>query len=451
MIEFKCGETSHPLQLASERVLAVIRPLTGEPAGTPDELVESALDCCAAALSQFRPGEKVVIVTSDVTRPTGSEIYLPLLVARLNAAGIRDRDIEIVIALGIHRKQTQAEHRRIVGELYGRIRVTDHDCDDPGALVYLGETARGIPVEVNRSVAEAQRLILTGAVTFHYFAGFGGGRKSLLPGVSSRRSCMASHFALLNLGERSGKHPKAVTGNLEGNPVHEAMLEACALRPPDFILNTVLTPGKRILAAFAGDWREAHLAGCLFYSDAFCYPIQEKADLVVVSCGGFPKDINLIQAHKSMEYASRALKPGGVMLLLAECRDGYGNATFFDWFRYPTCGDLESALRKRYEINGQTAWSVKEKAERFRIVLVSQLSAEEVSAMGMIPAQTLQHALDLALPMLAERFTAYLIPEGGTVLPVLEPGRGSLSREVAEQEVAGRERLRASLKGMAGH
>jgi nickel-dependent lactate racemase len=372
MIDLKCGEKSFPLELPPERVLAVIRPRTGEPAGIPAELVASALDGCTAALSQFRPGESVVIVTSDVTRPTGSEIYLPLVVARLNAAGI-----------------------------------------------YLGETARGIPVEVNRSVAEADRLILTGAVTFHYFAGFGGGRKSLLPGVSSRRSCMASHFALLNIGEGSGKNPRAVTGNLEGNPVHEAMLEACAMRPPDFILNTVLTPDKRILAAFAGDWREAHLDGCRFYARTFSYPIRERADLVVVSCGGFPKDINLIQAHKSMEYASRALKPGGVMLLLAECRDGFGNATFFDWFRYPSCGELESALRVRYEINGQTAWSVKEKAERFRIVLVSRLAPAEVSGMGMIPAQTLRHALDQALPLLPEGFTAYVIPEGGTVLPVL--------------------------------
>lgn len=420
MVDFHCGEHSYPLQIAPERVLSVLRPRTGAPGATPAELIERALDHCADALSRFQPGEQVVIVTSDVTRPTGSDVYLPLLVSRLNAAGIRDRDIEIVIALGIHRKQTEAEHRKILGELYGRIKVTDHDCDDPGALVYLGDTARGIPVELNRRVAEAKRLILTGAVTFHYFAGFGGGRKSILPGVSSRKSCMASHFALLNEGEGSGRHPKAGTGNLEGNPVHEAMLEACAMRPPDFILNTVLTADKRILAAFAGDWRSAHLEGCRFLADAFSYPISRQADLVVVSCGGFPKDINLIQAHKSMEYASRALKHGGVMILLAECRDGYGNATFFNWFRYPGCGELESALRKRYEINGQTAWSVKEKAERFRIVLVSQLAPEEVATMGMIPAQTLQQALDLALPMLPADFSAYLIPEGGNVLPVLE-------------------------------
>ncbi len=406
--------------MAPERVLAVLRPDTGEPAGTAEELIERALDGCQEALARFRPGEQVVIVTSDVTRPTGSDLYLPLIVARLNAAGIKDRDIEIVIALGIHRKQTEAEHKRIVGELYGRIKVSDHDCDDPGALVYLGDTSRGVPVEVNRRVAEAKRLILTGAVTFHYFAGFGGGRKSILPGVSSRRSCLASHFALLKPGEATGRDPRAVTGNLEGNPVHEAMLEACALRPPDFILNTALTPDKRILAVFAGDWRAAHAEACRFYAAAFSRPIAEQGDLVVVSCGGFPKDINLIQAHKSMEYASRALKPGGVMILLAECRDGYGHPTFFNWFSYPDCGELESALRKRYEINGQTAWSLKEKAERFRIVLVSRLPAEEVRTMGMIPADSLPQALELALPMLPEDFRAYLVPEGGNVLPLLQ-------------------------------
>jgi len=422
MIDLKCGDKAYSLLLPPERILSVIRARHADPAGTPTELVERALDSCSGVIAQFRHGERVVIVTSDVTRPTGSEIYLPLLVSRLNAAGIPDRDIEIVIALGIHRKQTDHEHQRILGELYGRIKVVDHECDNPGGLVYLGDTENGVPVEVNRRVAEADRLILTGAVTFHYFAGFGGGRKSILPGVASRKSCIASHFAVLQSGEGSGRHACAVTGNLQGNPVHEAMLEACGMCPPDFILNTVLTPDKHILAVFAGDWHSAHAEGCRYYRTAFSYNICEPADLVVVSCGGFPKDINLIQAHKSMEYASRALKPGGVMILLAECRDGYGNATFFNWFKYPTCPELESALRKHYEINGQTAWSLKEKAERYRVVLVSHLPTEEVRTMGMMPAATLEEALTIALPMLPEDFGTYVIPEGGNVLPVVVKG-----------------------------
>ena len=146
----------------------------------------------------IQPGEKIAIVTSDMTRYSGSEIYLPILVDELNAIGIPDADIEIIIALGIHRKQTSEEHRKIVGSLYGRIAVYDHECDDPAELVALGVTDSGIPVQINRRVVAADRVIVTGTIGFHYFAGFGGGRKGLVPGVASRETCMASHFAVFN-------------------------------------------------------------------------------------------------------------------------------------------------------------------------------------------------------------------------------------------------------------
>ena len=324
-----------------------------------------------------------------------------------------------MVALGIHRKQTEHEHAKIAGPLCGRIRITDHDCDDPGKLVFIGRTTNGVGVEINRTVAEADRVILTGTIGFHYFAGFGGGRKSILPGVAGRPSCMASHFAVLNPGEGTGRNPRATTGVLEGNPVHQAMDEACAMVEPACILNTVLAPDKRIIAAFAGHWREAHAEGCRFYAERFAYPIRERADLVVVSCGGFPKDINVIQSHKSMEYGSQALKEGGVMVLLAQCRDGYGNATFFDWFRFTDLGRFEAHLRTHYEINGQTAYSLLHKAQRFRIILVSDLPPEEVRTMGMTPAKSLDEALARATELLPPDYTAYVIPEGGTVLPVM--------------------------------
>ncbi|KAF0219811.1 MAG: hypothetical protein FD174_1824 [Geobacteraceae bacterium] len=417
-VKLNYGDTSFSLELPPERLLAVVRAAAPPSQQKPDELIADALDGCEPILRTFNPGEKVVIVTSDITRYTGSEIYLPLLVERLNGAGIRDEDIEIVIALGIHRRQTEHEHKKIVGSLWGRIKVVDHDCDDPGKLVYLGKTGNGIEVEINRRVAEAARVILTGTIGYHYFAGFGGGRKSILPGVASRKSCMASHFAVLNPAPGAGKNPLAATGVLAGNPVHQAMEEACALVAPSFILNTVLSPDKRIIAAFAGGWREAHLAGCEFYAERFSYPIHERADLVVVSCGGFPKDINFIQAHKSMEYGSQALKEGGVMILLAQCRDGYGNATFFNWFRFKELGAFEAELRRNYEINGQTAYSTLQKAQRFRVVLVSDLPPEEVTAMGMIPVSSLTEAMGKVEVMLPADYTAYVIPEGGTVLPV---------------------------------
>lgn len=419
IMELKYGSTSFTIDLPPEQLAGVIVPSLFHTAESPADIIHRTLDACQPALSAFKNGEKVVIVTSDITRYTGSEIYLPLLVERLNRQGIADCDIEILIALGIHRKQTEHEHQKILGSLYGRIRVVDHDCDDHGRLVKIGTTTSGIKVNINRRAVEADRLILTGTIGFHYFAGFGGGRKSVLPGIASREACMASHFAVLNPGNGSGKNPLAITGNLEGNPVHLAMVEGCAMAKPDFILNTVLSPDKRIIAAFAGDWREAHESGCRFYQERFAFPLPEKGDLVIASCGGFPKDINLIQAHKSMEYSSQAIKDGGVMILLAECRDGFGNSTFFNWFRHKRLDEFESALRENYEINGQTAYSMLQKAQRFRIILVSQFPKQQVEEMGMIPAQTLEDAVAKAISMLPSYWRAYIMPEAGSVLPVV--------------------------------
>lgn len=417
-MHLKYGSSSFPLDLTPERLAGVLQPSVPEPTASSEAIITTALDACSPFISSFRTGEKVVIVTSDITRYTGSEVYLPLLVERLNLQGIPDQDIDILIALGIHRPQTTHEHEKILGALYGRIRVIDHDCDHSAELVSIGRTSNGIDVRINRRAFEADRLILTGVIGFHYFAGFGGGRKSILPGIASRQACMASHFTVLNPGHGSGKNERAVTGNLDDNPVHQAMNEACALAAPDFILNTVLAPDKHIIAAFAGHWSTAHDAGCRYYREHFSYPLRKKADMVVVSCGGFPKDINLIQAHKSMEYAAQALKDGGVMILLAECRDGFGNSTFFNWFRYKQLDRFEAALREKYEINGQTAYSTLQKAQRYKIILVSEFPGQQVEEMGMLPARTLKDALQRAEQYLPSGWTTLVMPEGGSVLPV---------------------------------
>jgi len=399
----KYGEKSFPLALPPENLLGLIKSEPATVGSSPEKLINRALDDCQPLIAKIKSRENVVIVTSDITRYTASEIYLPLLVERLNAAGVSDDRIVIVVALGIHRRQSEAEHRKIIGALYGRIKVIDHDCDDPGKLVTVGFTTCGIEVSINRTVAEADHLILTGTIGFHYFAGFGGGRKSILPGVASRAACMASHFNVLNPDDGSGKNSFAVTGNLDKNTVHSAMVEACAMVQPDFILNTVLSPQKKIIAVFAGHWQDAHEAGCRYYAENFAYTLQKPADLAIVSCGG-----------------SQALKYGGVMILLAECRDGYGNATFFNWFQFRDLPSFEKRLRNHYEINGQTAYSQLQKALRFRIILVSSLPPEEVRTMQMIPAATLDKAMQMAREMLPEEFSAYVIPEGGTVLPVIK-------------------------------
>jgi len=367
-----------------------------------------------------RPGEQVVIVTSDITRYTGSEYYLPVLVEELNRCGVEDRSIEIVIALGIHRKQSPTEHRKILGELFGRIAVHDHECDDPGQLLDLGRTSSGLPVRINRRVIEADRLIVTGTIGLHYFAGFGGGRKSLVPGVASRETCMATHFAIFNPPEQGGRNTKACTANLDGNPVHQAILEAARMIEPDFLLNTVLTAGKQIARVFCGELEQAHLAGCELARHMYTAPLDQPADLAVVSCGGHPKDINFIQAHKALDYGVNAVRDGGTLILLAACPDGFGNATFFDWFNYEDLDIFEKALRSRYEINGQTAFSTLYKARNWRVILISEFSSQQTSRMGMEKAESLDEALQMAYQQLPENPRIVIIPDGGTILPVIQ-------------------------------
>jgi len=418
-IELKYGKRSFSCQIPQAKCLQVDQPLS--PPVTEQEIRLALTHPIASPPLKtiIQTGEKVVIVTSDITRYSGSEIYLPILVDELNSYGIPDGDIEIVIALGIHRKQTEEEHRKIVGSLYGRIVVYDHECDDPAELVDLGATASGLPVQINRRVVAADRVIVTGTIGFHYFAGFGGGRKGLVPGVASHETCMASHFAVFNPPEIGGKHPRAVTGVLEGNPVDRNLVEAARLVKPDFLFNTVLSPQKEIIGLFCGDLEQAHRKGCELVCDLFQIALPQPADLVVISCGGEPKDINFIQAQKALDYGSRAVKEGGTIIFLAACRDGFGYPTFFDWFRYQDLNEFEAELRKNYQINGQTAHATLSKAQRYRIILVSELSAKETGTMGMEKADNLQSALDLILPEMDEGAEIVVIPNGGMVLPVI--------------------------------
>jgi lactate racemase len=202
--------------------------------------------------------------------------------------------------------------------------------------------------------------------------------------------------------------------------VHAAVMEAARMIAPDFLLNTVLSPDKEILAVFAGELEAAHLAGCQMVKQLYSAPLAQAADLAVVSCGGAPKDINFIQAHKALDYGVQALRDGGTIILLAACPDGFGNKTFFSWFRHPTLAEFEAALRSHYEINGQTAYSTRLKAERYRIILVSEFSEQETRGMGMEKAADLDEALRLAYAQLPPQPKTVVIPDGGTVLPIIQ-------------------------------
>ncbi|MDY6855317.1 MAG: nickel-dependent lactate racemase [Thermodesulfobacteriota bacterium] len=420
-ITLKYGKKKLSFNIHSENLLGIIKPKEVPIPEDTDRLIESALNSPFNGTpfdDFFQRGDKVAVIVSDVTRYTASHIYLPILIDRLKRAGINNDDIRVVVALGIHRQQSPNELRMIVGdEVDKKVSVHNHNAFDSKHLTYLGKTDSGIKVEINTLVAESDKILLTGSIGFHYLAGFGGGRKAILPGVASFESCVAAHLRVLNPPELGGRHPMATTAVLNGNPFHSLMIEACEMVCPKFLFNTILSPHREILKIVSGDYVSAHLQGCDFLSENFSPELEEKADLVIVSSGGFPKDLNFIQAHKSIDHSINALKENGVMIVLARCQEGFGNPTFLNWFQYNDLMNLEKALRKNFEINGQTAYATLMKAKKTRIILVCELNNKDIKRMSMIPADTIDKALSTAYDMLGDKPSTYIIPDGGFVFP----------------------------------
>jgi lactate racemase len=361
------------------------------------------------------PGESVLVVVSDATRATGSAQVVNLLVRRLIALGVAPHDLRIIFATGIHRPVTREEKAELLTPfIVQRVRTLAHDPGDESQHTSFGVTERGTPVELNRALFEHSHVILTGAVGFHYFAGFTGGRKSVCPGLASRRTVEATHLQALDF-EKGGRRAGVGTGRLDGNAVHEECERIAAEAAPSFLINTVTDARGQVVRVYAGDWRLAHRLACAEYADSHTVTIEGKRPVVVVSAGGAPFDLNLVQAHKALEMASYACAEGGRIVLVAECADGLGRADFLKWFDSADSRALAARLRDAYEVNGQTAWSLLTKAERFRVQLVSNLPEEDVRHMRMTPARTVEEALARA----DADADGYVLPRGAAFMPVV--------------------------------
>ncbi|HEV2765759.1 MAG TPA: nickel-dependent lactate racemase, partial [Pyrinomonadaceae bacterium] len=339
------------------------------------------------------PGESVLVVVSDATRATASAQIVNLLVRRVIEAGVAPYDLRIIFATGIHRPVTPEEKRQLLTPfIVQRVRTLDHDAHDAAQHVLLGTTERGTPVELNRALTEHSHVILTGGINFHYFAGFTGGRKSVCPGLASARTVAATHLHALDAAT-GGRRAGVGAGRLDGNAVHEECERVAAEVAPSFLVNAVVDERGRAVAVYAGDWRAAHRRACAEYADTHTVTFEEKRPLVVVSAGGAPHDLNLIQAHKALDTAAHACADGGDLIVVAECADGAGRPDFLKWFDAPDSRALAARLLDAYEVNGQTAWALLTKAERFRVHLVSALDDEDVRRMRMNPARSIAEAL----------------------------------------------------------
>ena len=360
------------------------------------------------------PGDSVLIVASDATRATGSPQIINLLVRRLIQNGIAPGDIAIIFATGIHRPVRQEEKLELLSPFIAqRIRTIDHDPYDDSQLIQVGVNSSGAAVEVNRALREFSKVILTGAVGFHYFAGFTGGRKAICPGLAAAETIKATHMLALDF-ERGGRRAGVGAGLLKGNAVNDECERVAAMIDPTFLINAIVDDRGRIEQVFAGDWRAAHARACEAYASSHAQRIPEKRDLVIVSCGGSPYDINLIQAHKALDMAAHACADGGVIILMAECGDGLGRTDFLKWFESDNSRALEARLREGYEVNGQTAWALLTKTERFRVHLISKLSDDDGRRMRMIPGRSIEEALAGVTP----DSKGYIMPRGAALLPV---------------------------------
>jgi lactate racemase len=359
------------------------------------------------------PGGKIVIVTSDITRPMPSKLVLPVVLKELGKAGVPDKDITIVLALGSHRSHTEEEKKYLLGEeVFTRIRCID---SNPKDFKHLGFTKRGTPIDIFTEVAEADMRICLGNIEYHYFAGYSGGAKAIMPGVSTRAAIQANHSRMIE--------PEAKTGNLDTNPVRLDLEEAIKSCPIDFIVNVILDKKKQIIKAVAGHYIKAHREGCKFLDIANKIKIENKADIVITTPGGYPKDINMYQSQKALDNAKHAVKKGGIIILVASCVEGLGEKVFERWMLAASSPEsLIVDIQKNFELGGHKAAAIAMVLQDAKIFLVSEMEADFVRKIFMEPFSDVQSAVDKAFKDQGTDAKVIIMPYGGSTLPIVKLG-----------------------------
>ncbi|MCX5824329.1 MAG: nickel-dependent lactate racemase [Deltaproteobacteria bacterium] len=373
----------------------------------------------------LHPTDKVAIAVSDITRSwQRMDLVLPTLLDTISEAGVPDGNINILVVVGGHRQNTKEEMVLLCGrEVADRVNVVNHNARDLENMVYLGKTSRGTEVAINRVVAEADRIILTGGIIYHYMVGYGGGRKSVIPGFSSIKTIQQNHLWAMGRELGSGSNPNARSGKTSGNECHEDMMEIAGLVRPDFIVNVVPNAEEDYAGIFAGNWVSAWREGTKRVDEIYSVPIPGLADIVIASAGGFPKDINLYQTGKTMDNACYAVKQDGAVIIISECLDIREPPEFPQWFQYGSRLEMERALRADFTIPGWVAWKEVECSDRASFIMVTlPQNADLVRRAGMIPVGTIREALEIAYRKCGTKEPRItLMPQGANTLPVILP------------------------------
>ncbi len=371
----------------------------------------------------IKKGDTVAITVSDITRGwQKNNVTLPILIDYLNEAGVPDENITILIAVGGHRKNTKEEFVELCSqEVYDRVRILNHDAWDEENMVYYGKTSRGTEVAVNRIIAEADKVVLTGGIIYHYMVGYGGGRKSIIPGIAAIKTIQQNHLWAMGRELGSGSNPNSASKFTRGNECHEDMMEIAAFIKPDFIINTVPNAEGALAGVFAGNWVSAWLHGTELVDKIYGTKIEEKADIVVASAGGYPKDINLYQTGKTMDNAYHAMKKGGVSIILAECADIMEPLEFTKWFDYDNTLEMEKALRENFTIPGWVAFKEVECSDHGTFIILTKAeNAEFARKAKLIPAFSMEEAMEIAYEKCGvEKPKITVMPQGANTFPII--------------------------------
>ena len=386
-IEIPYGRKQVTVDIPDKNVLDIVKKEKVKSIEDEQKIVLNALRNPVASKSLrelSKDKRNAVILVSDITRPCPSYKFLPFIVDELEMAGIND--FSILFGLGIHRSQTDEEKRILVGD-YVCSKARRLIDSNQGEYKLVGTTTAGTPIEVSEFTLETDLLIATANIEYHYFAGYSGGAKSVLPGICSRKTIEANHSMMFD--------NKSVTGNLKDNPVRQDIEEAGHTVGIDFLFNVILDDEKRVIAAVSGKNDEAYLRGIELYSSLFEKIIDEKADIVITSPGGYPKDINLYQAQKAMDNVKEIVKENCEIILVASCEEGYGEKVFEEWMAgVQDYKKLNAQIREKFQVGGHKAVAISKLLSERRVLLYSCFSQAETERMGFFKVSSLQAYLD---------------------------------------------------------
>lgn len=389
-----------------------------KPEAGEQELVKKALENPIASprLRDLVKGKnKIVIIASDHTRPVPSKIMAPIMLEEIRS-GNPEADITFLIATGFHRPTTKEELIGKFGEkVVAEEKIVVHNAFEPEAMVNIGKLPSGGDIVINKLAVEADLLISEGFIEPHFFAGFSGGRKSVLPGVVSKVTVLANH------NSRFIASDKARTGNLEGNPIHIDMLHAAKTAKLQFILNVVIDADKKIIKAFAGDLEKAHAEGTKFAGE-LANVAAKPADIAITSNGGYPLDQNIYQAVKGMSAAEATCRKGGVIIICAACNDGHGGEDFYEWFKKAESAqavmDEIMAIEPQHTLPDQ--WEAQILAriliDHTVIMVTDQCDHSMITDMKMKVANTLPEAMKMAEEIVGKDASITVVPDGVSVI-----------------------------------